>query len=105
MLREAKTCGLLVDAAAESRVLGRDTHGSCVAPDPNGPMHESLKGAWYLAELVPKRHYNWKTKQEERRMNLSRRRTVPSRSLVHESVFLRAGEYAKRLPPDVQRVP
>jgi len=82
-------------------VLGRT--GRNAKPDPDGRMHESLKGAWHLAEFVPKRHYDWQKKKERRRMNLYRRRTIPDGALIHRSVFLReGGRYAKRLklPPN-----
>jgi hypothetical protein len=47
-----------------------------------------------------KRHFNWDTRQWERRPNLGRRRTFPPKSLIHESAYQRGDEYAKRLPPD-----
>lgn len=62
-------------------------------PESNAPAHESLRGAWVIAEFIWKRHYNWKTKHEERRMNLFRRRTIPPESLVHEAVFARGSAY------------
>jgi hypothetical protein len=63
-------------------------------------MHESLKGFWWLAEVLWKRHFNWDTRQWERRPNLGRRRTFPPKSLIHESAYQRGDDYAKRLPPD-----
>jgi len=33
-------------------------------------LHESLKGAWHLAEFVWKKHFNFKTSRVGRRMNL-----------------------------------
>jgi hypothetical protein len=67
MLSEAKQAGLLVDAAREDLVLGKAGAGY-VRPDSQGPMHESLTGAWRSAEFVPKRHYDWDRKEERRRM-------------------------------------
>ncbi|MFO7324163.1 MAG: DUF2235 domain-containing protein [Pseudomonadota bacterium] len=101
MLREATAHGLRVNPARLGHVLGRT--GRNAKPDPDGRMHESLKGAWHLAEFVPKRHYDWQKKKERRRMNLYRRRTIPDGALIHRSVFLReGGRYAKRLklPPN-----
>ena len=56
---------------------------------------------------MPKRHYNWTTKQEERRANRSRRRTIPAGSVIHWSVYERGGNYAEHLdlPPDAIRLP
>ena len=95
MLQEAKWAGLRVDPAKENEVLGRSETG---APNPAAGMHESLKGAWRIAEFIPKKHYNWKTRQWEHRMNLFRRRTIPPGSLVHESAYQRGTAYQKLLP-------
>ena len=104
MLDEAEKFGLRIDKPRKDEVLGR-TGTAYAKPDADAQMHESLKGAWNLAELVPKRHFNAKTRKEERRMNLYRRRTIPPGSLVHSSAFVRdGGNYAKRLPADAQRV-
>jgi len=103
MLREAKAAGLLVDAGREDLVLGR-AGGGYVPPDPNSPLHESLTKGWWPAELIAKRHYDSANKMWERRMNKGRRRTLPPGSMVHESVFQRAGDYAARLPSDVVQV-
>jgi len=104
MLQEAKAYGLLVNTAKEQEVLGRTQGTAYCALDPNGTAHESLKGAWVLAEFIWKKHYNWKKKKWEHRQNLFRRRTIPPKSLVHESAFLRGGDYAKRLPPDATSI-
>lgn len=101
MLAEAKAAGLLVDNAKEHEVLGNGGDARYAKPDPKATIHESLTGWWRLAEFIPKRHFNWQTHREERRMNLFRRRTIPPASLVHDSVFLRGGY---TLPPDVIRV-
>ena len=46
-------------------------------------MHKSLKSWWHLCEyIVPKKHWNWQTNSEERRMNQGRRRTIPPSPLV-----------------------
>jgi uncharacterized protein (DUF2235 family) len=103
MIQEAKEYGLLADPGREAEVLGRNSR-NLVRPDPNGMAHESLTGAWNLAEFVPKEHYDWVTGKTRRRMNLYRRRTIPPKSLVHESVFLRSGGYSNRVPPDAIRV-
>lgn len=104
MIQEAKRSGAIIDPAKEAEVLGSDGTGKYIAPDPNGTAHESLAGAWNLAEFIPKTHYNWSTGEWKRRMNLYRRRTIPPASLVHDSVFLRSGGYSSRLPPDAVRV-
>ena len=104
MIREAQRAGLLVDETKVGVVLGRAGAGECVPPDPQAMMHESLKGFWYLAEFIPKRHYDQQTDRSYYRPNLFRRRTFPSQPLVHESAFLRSPEYQRRLPADAVRV-
>jgi hypothetical protein len=64
------------------------------------PAHESLTGFWHLPEYVPKKHFDWQTRTESRRMNRGRRRTIPPRSLVHAAAFERGEENCKRLPPE-----
>src|SRR5687768_4918562 len=99
MIDEASTpsIGLLVDGTRRDRVLGR-LGGPYAPPDPDATLHESLEGAWTLAEYVPKRHFAWASKKEERRANRSRRRTIPDGAWVHWSAFERRGDYAARLP-------
>lgn len=62
-------------------------------------MHESLKGAWKIAEWIRKPHYDSATKQTVMQRNRGRRRTIPKGPpgpLVHESVFKRDnGRYAQ----------
>lgn len=91
MVREAVKAGLVIDYRRLEEVLGR-TSGSRLAPaDADATMHESLRGFWKLAEFIPKRHFNWNTRKEERRLNLFRRRTLPAKPFVHEVAFLRKG--------------
>jgi uncharacterized protein (DUF2235 family) len=99
MLKEAIAAGLRVDKDRMNLVLG-NAGGAYVRPDPNGQLHESLTKAWWPAELIPKKHYDSAQKKWERRMNKGRRRTMPPKPLVHESVFQRAGDYKARLPAD-----
>jgi len=105
MVDEAQRHGLMVDDQKKLDILGGKLPN--VPPDPNGCMHESLAGWWKLAEYVPKRHYNWQTKQEERRANRFRRRTIPPGSVIHWSVYERGGNYAAGLdlPSDATPLP
>ena len=97
MLREAEAAGLLVDPARHDEVLGLGGSDDYVKPDPNGMIHESLEGAWWIAEIIPKRHWDYATKAWGRRMNLARRRTIPRGALIHRSVYQRTG-YKPELP-------
>jgi len=101
MLDEAIAAGLLVNASQRAAILGQDGNGAHVPPDPTAAAHESLSGAWHLAEYVPKKHFDYATRKEARRMNRHRRRTLPPGSHVHISVFERGEDYRQRLPADV----
>lgn len=102
MIEESVRAGLVVDPSKVSEVLGKGT-SAYVPPDPNGQAHESLTGWWHLAEMIPKKHYDFRTNTAGRKMNLWSRRTIPPRSLVHESAFAREG-YRKNLPEDAIEV-
>ena len=99
MLREAEAAGLLVDPIRRDEVLGLSGTTKYVQPNPNAMIHESLEGAWWIAEILPKRHWNYAERKWGRRMNLARRRTIPQGAMIHRSVYQRAG-YKPDLPPD-----
>jgi uncharacterized protein (DUF2235 family) len=105
MVEEAEAHELLVDPVRKDEVLGKTNGSKNARPDPDGLAHESLNGAWNLAELVFKRHFDWTTEKWGQRMNLWRRRTIPPNSLVHESAYQRSGGYSDRLPKNAIRVP
>ena len=93
MLRQATDAGLLLTDAS----IGAGT----AAP----LLHESLKGWWILAEFVPKRHYDRRTKASSWRINFFRRRSMPEGAPVHESAFNVGKPYVDRLPPGARSVP
>ena len=103
MLDEAAAAGLRLDQDKVDLMLGR-RGGDYVAPDANGPMHESLKGAWHVAEFVPKRHWDARLRRSVWRINNYRRRGMPAGACVHDAAFERDGGYAARLPPDAVRL-
>jgi uncharacterized protein (DUF2235 family) len=104
MLQEAEVVGLLVHPDKKAEVLGFTGTGKYVPAKPDAERHESLKGAWNIAEFIPKRHWNWKASKWEHRMNLYRRRTIPPNSLVHDAAYLQGAAYQKRIPPDATRI-
>ena len=89
MLCEAELAGLRIDPQQRAEILGGKF--PYVAPDPTGPLHKSLHGFWWLAEIWPKvvriRQPGpgdiWKSSI---RINLARPRSIPLGSLVHTSV-------------------
>jgi uncharacterized protein (DUF2235 family) len=102
MVVEAERAGLLCDRGRRDALLPPLAPRTMPAAPP--PMHESLKGAWHLAELVWKKHFNMTTQEWGRRMNLWRRRTLPSAPLVHVSAYERDNAYRARIPNNAVRV-
>lgn len=91
MLSEAELAGLAVDQSSKAQILGSAPNARFVAPDAKGMQHESLKGAWWIAEVWPKivrvreqtSESVWHSKI---RLNVGRARCVPQGSLLHVSV-------------------
>ena len=105
MLEEAKMAGLCVNANRQAEVLGKSQVSEYAKADPDACMHESLKGAWKLAEWIRKPHYDYKTGTTKKRANHGRPREIPEDALIHESAYLRQhGEYARKLPPSATKV-
>jgi uncharacterized protein (DUF2235 family) len=99
MLDEAMLKGLFVDQDKMETVLGRPGSGY-VSPDAQAPSHESLRGVWWLAEFILKRHWDYAKGGWAWRANLGRRRTIPAGSLIHRSAYERGPDYRTRLPSD-----
>ncbi len=103
MLGEAYAHQLMLDKTRTDLILGK-SGGGYAPPDPMAKIHTSLSVAWWPAEFVLKKHYDWRTGETGRRMNLFRRRTIPSGSAIHESAYKRGTDYESRLPTDAVRV-
>lgn len=101
MIGEAQAAGLLFDTA---RVSAYFASGPGAARDPAAPCHESLKGAWKLAEVAPKQHWNRVTGREEWRINWFRRRWLGPAPQIAATAWARDAAYVARLPGDAQRV-
>jgi len=82
-------------------VLGLSRESTYAKADPDACIHESLTGWWKVAEWIRKPHFDSQTGKTEMLRNRGKRRTIPPRSLVHESVFKRDnGRYCERVPKD-----
>jgi uncharacterized protein (DUF2235 family) len=92
MLTEAIKFGLRVDPQKMWNVLGREST-TTARPDPNAPIHESLRDLWWLWEFVPLKHFDWKTARMRYELHLGRRRLIPEGALIHESALERSGGY------------
>lgn len=103
MLGEARTAGLLLDEGAVATVLGQAGEGY-VRPDPDGPMHDELHGAWRLVEPVPRPHYDSVGKRWGWQANHGKPRILPRGAVVHDAAWARGGDYAACLPPGMVRL-
>jgi uncharacterized protein (DUF2235 family) len=97
---EAREKGLVVNLDRMSELMGRKGR-EYSAPSPSAPIHRSLTWLWWPLEFVPKRRrtpgvWPW-------RVNLFRRRSMPTRPVVHDVAYQIDG-YAARLPNDAVRL-
>ena len=92
MFVEAAKAGLALDPAKVETVLGLANAfphikglPNYVQGDPNGQLHKSLYGPWWIIELLPQRdpHRNGRGWN----IPLGRRRTIPAGSFIHECVL------------------
>ena len=99
MLEQAQAAGLIVDDRKAATVLGyrRGPGPPQARPDPNAPLHQSLRGWWWGLELVPERcagcRWRW-------RLPLGRRRPIPAGACCHASLRQRRGYAPPNLPLD-----
>ena len=97
MIAEARQCGLEINQDKyDDIVLDKTNHG-LKGPDQNQPVHQSLSGAWWILEVLPRR------KRREKRyfIPLARPRTIFSNSLIHQSVFDKMKSDSSYNPPNI----
>ena len=86
MIAEAVSAGLIVDTLKEEGLFQTPN----VAPDSTARLHTSLKGFWWILEFIPKRYFDFKTKEMRMKWwHPSEPRFIPEESLVHSSVIER----------------
>ena len=87
--REAKAAGLIMDNGMLARLLGQEPspRGTLhVTPDPAGMLHESLKGFWWVMEILPRRQWNPRGGKMCWAWAPARPRSMPNNPFVHRSV-------------------
>lgn len=86
MVCEAVQLGLLVDSQRANQILGRIPPPPPVPPDPAQPINISLKGWWWLLEILPHRYYSQATQKMYWTIPMGESRTLPPGSVLHQSV-------------------
>jgi uncharacterized protein (DUF2235 family) len=92
LLDEAMQNGLEVEPDRVKMIFGEPTEEDHAAaplyqsPLEPGPVHGSLKGPWWLLEVLPHRYYVMDTEEEHWRIPLGSARRLPKGALVHPSV-------------------
>jgi uncharacterized protein (DUF2235 family) len=98
MIEEARALGLRINPTMlQHLVHGKPRKGSqheYVAPDPLGPIHDSMSGAWPALEYLPKRSKfkEWpRSSWQGWYLPKCEPRSIPEGHEVHESVYERMG--------------
>jgi len=117
MIDEATKCGLAVNPRTVNQlawgVQRKGSPFSYVAPDVRGELHDSLRGAWWILEFLPKsaRYREWPARQTYLGFYIpdAEPRLIPEDAFIHESVVKRMDALADyrpvNLPAQFQTVP
>lgn len=96
----------MLDEARKFHLLINDRRSKKFAPKPTDKpwtheQHESLQGAWWLGEIVPKWQWQRQTAVHRLRCGLGRRRTIHKGALIHESALRRIQDVDHYRPPNM----
>ena len=102
MYDQAEAHGLQLCRERVDKYLGgsnRPGRTQYAAPDPCGPMHDSVKGLWWALEFIPRKMWDWRLKRHVLRANNFRRRDPwGSSTLLHASIGERVTRLNYRAP-------
>lgn len=111
MLDQTRALGLPLDQARVTRLLG-GSGGRYVAPNPGAAQHQSLTGAWWLAEgLLPRRQIDRQGRKQGTRWPLlqwsllGQPRAIAPESKIHISVQQHQQLRASYNPPNLPAEP
>lgn len=108
MLNEAEAVGLKVNTSKYKEIVLDHNNEALDGPDPNSTLHRSLKGAWWIGEIIPRSKYDYQTRHREWYIPLGRNREIPEAAIIHQSVFQRMEQSAYQpgnLPKDYKVEP
>ena len=111
MTEQARDHGLHIDERLLER-LGRGLHQDegvhrYVRPDPMGKLHNSLTGAWWILEVIPKSG-RWKETRQAPLglyLPLGERRSIPPNAKIDDSVYERMDAMPDYRPAGVPKRP
>ena len=86
---QAKAAGLLLDPSILAIQLGQKPSVSGTQhspPDAKATLHKSLKGFWWLLEILPRKQWSFKDYKMHWSWGPSRPRWMERGSLVHQSL-------------------
>jgi uncharacterized protein (DUF2235 family) len=102
MVDQAKKFFLLLDPIMEVDVLPQQDTPEYAAPNPLACQHESLKGLWWIVELLPKQYrdpaQNFKNRWIIHR---GQHRYVADGSNIHTSIIERINKLSSYRPPNI----
>jgi uncharacterized protein (DUF2235 family) len=102
MMREAAKAGLTFNSVAQATIIPKASTKEYAAPDPLAKKHESLRGWWWIPELVPKQ-FKDPARQFVPRwiLPLGRPRIIDAGALMHASVLARKVGGVGYDPPNI----
>jgi uncharacterized protein (DUF2235 family) len=111
MIDEAIKCGLAVNPRTVNQlawgVQRKGSPFSYVAPDVAGEVHNSLKGAWWILEYLPKndKYKEWPARQSYFGFYIpdAEPRFIPDGALIHDSVLKRMAAVPEYKPINLPR--
>ena len=88
MVEKAEAAGLIIDQTMKATILpAQNLPGGYAAPFAGGPPNESLKGAWWIPEFIPKPYYDPRANFQKRWMiHAGRHRHVAAGAAMHPAV-------------------
>jgi uncharacterized protein (DUF2235 family) len=94
----AKTAGLLIDSDRLARIAPPLPPAARPWAD---TIHESLRGAWWLAEYFPKHQWQRQTGDRHLRIGRGRRRQIDAGTLINEATLRRIRDVPTYRPPNL----
>jgi uncharacterized protein (DUF2235 family) len=106
MIEYAVAAGLLIDAVVKGRILPPDDTDDSASPRVDAAIHESLRGWWWIAEVLPKRIQHPAANFATRwLLHLGRRRYVSDNAVIHASVWERMKAMPSYAPRNLPKAP